>query len=222
MSLPEPCDTLPQSEPHRQTQLIFVRHGHVHNPRKVLYGRLPRFRLSKKGHQQAQSVAHYLKERPIDAIFSSPLLRARQTANQILHFHPTLKLQISEDLTEVYTPYEGWASHKIRKMGDDLYTGSQPPFEQPRDIVERILNFIARARKNYQGQQVVVVTHGDNITFMILWAKNLALTPQYKRNLSVTGILDHYPATTSTTTFIYRTTLDDERPEVAYTRPDDF
>ena len=213
---------MPQSEHHRQTHLIFVRHGHVHNPQKVLYGRLPRFRLSKKGLQQAQSVAHYLKERRIGAIFSSPLLRARQTANQILHYHPALKLQISEDLTEVYTPYEGWASQKIRKMGGDLYTGSQPPFEQPRDIVARILKFIAKARKNYRGQRVVVVTHGDNITFMILWAKGLDLSPQYKRNLSVTGILDHYPATTSTTNFIYQTSLENERPEVAYTRPEDF
>ena len=107
-------------------------------------------------------------------------------------------------------------------MGGDLYTGSQPPFEQPRDIVVRILKFIARVRKNYRGQQIVVVTHGDNITFMILWAKGLDLSPKYKSNLSATGILNHYPATTSMTTFIYRTSLADECPEVEYTGPEDF
>ena len=213
---------MPYSDRHLRTRLTFVRHGHVHNPRKILYGRLPRFRLSKKGLQQAQSVAHALKNRSLSAIFSSPLLRARQTAAHILHFHPTLNIQISKHLTEVYTPYEGWASQKVNKMGGDLYTGSQPPFEQPQDIVARIQKFIARVRRNYRGQQIVAVTHGDNITFMLLWAKELVLTPRYKRNLSVTGILDHYPATTSMTTFIYRTSLDNELPEVVYTRPEDF
>ena len=37
-----------------------VRHGQVHNPDKVLYGRLPQFRLSEAGEQMAQAVADYL------------------------------------------------------------------------------------------------------------------------------------------------------------------
>jgi len=213
---------VPRSDQYPRTQLIFVRHGHVYNPQNILYGRLPRFRLSQKGLRQAQSVAHALKDQSLAAVFSSPMLRARQTANQILNFHPDLKLQISKHLTEVYTPFEGCASRKVDELGGDLYTGSGPPFEQPQDIVDRIQLFIARIRKKYLGRKIVVVTHGDNITFMLLWAKKLALTPQYKRNLSVTGILDHYPATTSMTTFIYRTSLDAEVPEVVYIRPEDF
>jgi broad specificity phosphatase PhoE len=210
---------VPQTDDYHLTQLTLVRHGHVHNPQKILYGRLPRFHLSPEGLREAQSVAQALKKSPLAAVFSSPMLRARQTANQILIFHGSLKLQISKLLTEVNTPLEGCASQKVDALGGDVYTGSAPPFEQPQDIVARVRKFAARIRKHCHGRQVVAVTHGDIITFMLLWARGMALSPRYKRNLSVTGISDPYPVTASMTTFIYRTGADDERPEIVYTRP---
>lgn len=210
---------MPHADDPPLTRLTLVRHGHVHNPRKILYGRLPGFHLSPRGLREARSVAHALKSQPLAAVISSPLLRARQTAKQILLFHGSLKLQISKFLTEVYTPFEGCASQKINALGGDVYTGSRPPFEQPQDVVDRVGKFIARIRKFYRGRQIVAVTHGDNITFMLLWANGMTLAPGYKRNLTSTGILDHYPATASMTTFIYRTESDGELPEVVYARP---
>ncbi len=210
---------MPETDNHPLTQLTLVRHGRVHNPQKILYGRLPRFHLNPEGLREAQAVAQALKRQPLAAVFSSPLLRARQTAKQILIFHTALKLQVSKFLTEVYTPLQGWASKKVDALGGDVYTGSAPPFEQPQDIVTRVRKLFARIRKQYPGRQVVAVTHGDIITFMLLWARGMELSPRYKRNLSVTGISDPYPATASMTTFIFRTGSDDERPEITYTRP---
>ncbi len=66
------------------TQISFVRHGHVHNPGAVLYGRLPGFRLDRQGVQDAQRAGRALRGKNITAIFSSPLLRARQTAREVL------------------------------------------------------------------------------------------------------------------------------------------
>ncbi len=59
-----------------------VRHGQVHNPDKVLYGRLPQFRLSDAGLQMAQAVADYLiaQNVPVKRVIASPLERAQQTA----------------------------------------------------------------------------------------------------------------------------------------------
>ena len=220
LSMPEPGDNVPgKYQP--PTRLTLVRHGHVHNPRKILYGRLPGFHLSPEGIRQARSVAHALKNRPLSAVFSSPLLRARQTADHILSFHQPLKLRISKYLTEVYTPHEGCASREVAAMGGDLYTGSQPPFEQPRDIVNRLLKFMTRIRNRHRGQQVVAVTHGDIITFTLLWARGLPLEPEYKRNLTEAGITDPYPATASMTTFTFPTGGDDERPEIEYARPNE-
>lgn len=62
-----------------------LRHGHVHNPDKVLYGRLPQFRLSDAGRAMAQAVADDLVERGVDVgrVVASPLQRAQETAAPI-------------------------------------------------------------------------------------------------------------------------------------------
>ena len=62
-----------------------VRHGLVHNPDKVLYGRLPGFRLADVGERMADAVADYLvaQKVPIKRVIASPLERAQQTAAPI-------------------------------------------------------------------------------------------------------------------------------------------
>lgn len=62
------------------TKVHFIRHGEVYNPDRVLYGRLPGFRLSLRGLEQAKIVGKYLGSNPIGYLAASPLERARQTA----------------------------------------------------------------------------------------------------------------------------------------------
>jgi probable phosphoglycerate mutase len=201
------------------TLLSFVRHGQVYNPDQIYYGRLPGFRLDAKGRDQAKLAARVLRSTPLAALFSSPQLRARQTAREILRFHPRLKLKISRLLDEVYTPYEGHPSAQTDAINGDVYTGTSPPFEQPVDIVNRAQKFVRRIRKRFAGRQVAAVTHGDTITFMILWAKGLALEPAYKGKLAPFGIPDGYPAPASITTFAFKTDAPDELPRITYVRP---
>lgn len=63
-------------------RLHLVRHGEVHNPTRVLYGRLPEFRLSAAGRQMARAAAEHVHamERPIGALVCSPLERTRESA----------------------------------------------------------------------------------------------------------------------------------------------
>ena len=63
-----------------RTVVHLVRHGEVYNPTKVLYGRLPGFRLSETGRAQAEVVAKFLTGRDIVKVIASPLERAQQTA----------------------------------------------------------------------------------------------------------------------------------------------
>ena len=58
-----------------------VRHGHVHNPDKVLYGRLPDFALSETGRAMATAVATYFVDSatPVTRVVASPLQRAQET-----------------------------------------------------------------------------------------------------------------------------------------------
>ena len=197
-----------------------MRHGRVHNPEKIFYGRLPGFALSSQGLREARCAAQTLSREPLAAVYTSPLLRARQTARAIQACHRHLRIRTSVLLTEVYSPYEGQPTNVVNALGGDVYSGTAPPYEQPQDIIRRVQKFIRRIRKHFAGRQVVAVTHGDVITFMLLWANDLPAKPEYKRNLSVAGLSDRYPATASMSTLVYRTSSIDERPLVSYKRSD--
>ncbi|HME18086.1 MAG TPA: histidine phosphatase family protein, partial [Mycobacterium sp.] len=89
-----------------QTRIHLVRHGEVHNPEGVLYGRLPGFRLSDKGIRQAQAVADALAGRDIVALIASPLQRAQETAAPIAARHD-LPVGTDPDLIESANFFEG-------------------------------------------------------------------------------------------------------------------
>ncbi len=100
-----------------------VRHGHVHNPRGVLYGRLPDFRLSGVGQQMAEATARFLASSggDIARVVSSPLLRARQTAATI---GAALGLPVETDdrLIEAGNVWEGRRIHPIARLALDPRT----------------------------------------------------------------------------------------------------
>jgi broad specificity phosphatase PhoE len=204
---------------HAGTRISLVRHGRVQNPSHIFYGRLPGFSLSKKGRLDAAGAALALKNFKIEELFSSPMLRCRQSAIEIRHYHPRLKLRLSQLITEVHTPFQGQPSKVVRSRGGDVYRGSGPEYEQPEDILKRVQKFIFRTRRTFSGKHVVAVTHGDVILFMVLWAGNFAATPKNKKKFKTLGILEEYPATSSITTFSYTTNLKDERPSIAYFNP---
>ena len=66
-----------------KTIVHVMRHGEVHNPEKILYGRLPDYHLSERGRAQAQAVADWLAARDIVYVVASPLDRAQETAAPI-------------------------------------------------------------------------------------------------------------------------------------------
>lgn len=85
-----------------------VRHGHVYNPDKVLYGRMPGFRLSDAGRQMAQAVADHLVAEgyPITRVVASPLQRAQETAEPIAAAFG-VGIDTEERLIEAGNVYEG-------------------------------------------------------------------------------------------------------------------
>ncbi len=90
-----------------ETLISFVRHGQVHNPKDLYYGRLPGFHLNDRGRLQAEATAEALRDRDIATVYSSPLVRARQTAEIICSPHPGLTLQFSDLLLDVHSPFDG-------------------------------------------------------------------------------------------------------------------
>jgi broad specificity phosphatase PhoE len=175
------------------THIHFVRHGEVHNPRGVFYGRLPRFSLSSEGRRQAEAAGRFLAGRPIVAIYSGPVLRARQTAQAIAALHRGLPVRTSQLLNEVDVPIQGLPLSEGIARDWDLYTGNQPPYESVENILKRMVRFTSKVRERHAGREVVAVTHGDPIGFLMLWAWGKPVTagnkaPLYREYLALASI----------------------------------
>ena len=65
------------------TTVHLVRHGEVENPRGILYGRIPGYHLSEEGRMMAKAAADFLAPRDVTVLRTSPLDRARETAEPL-------------------------------------------------------------------------------------------------------------------------------------------
>ncbi len=89
------------------TTVHVVRHGQVHNPDGILYGRQPGFGLSDLGRQMAERLGEHFAEVPLDLLRSSPLQRARETMAPIAGRHPDLEVGIDPRVIEAANFFEG-------------------------------------------------------------------------------------------------------------------
>ena len=88
------------------TTVHVMRHGEVHNPHKILYGRLEGYGLSERGLAQAEAVAEALKDNDIVLVVASPLQRAQETAAPIAAHHG-LDVATDHDLIESVNIFQG-------------------------------------------------------------------------------------------------------------------
>ena len=84
-----------------------VRHGHVHNPGDVLYGRLPGFGLSELGFQMAAVLGEHFANQDLVHLVSSPLQRALETMDPIAAKYPALTIHVEERVIEAENVFEG-------------------------------------------------------------------------------------------------------------------
>lgn len=101
-----------------------VRHGETANNRarpRRLQGRRTDPPLSPQGHEQARRTGRLLAGEPVEAVYSSPLLRARETAEDIAGPHE-LSIGIVDDLIEVDVGlWEGRPWDEIQKIDPEAY-----------------------------------------------------------------------------------------------------
>jgi broad specificity phosphatase PhoE len=152
------------------TIVHLLRHGKVDNPQDILYGRLPDFHLSDEGRAMAVAAAGYFADRPVAALFASPLDRAQETAAPIAE---RLGLPIVTDkrLIESGNRFEG-QRHPLRKPSNWpwLYNPFLPSWGEPyRDVVARMDAVLSVAREAAIGREVVCVSHQ-----LPIWVTRLA------------------------------------------------
>lgn len=147
------------------TVVHLLRHGEVFNPGKVLYGRLPGFRLSELGEQMAVRAAEALADRDVTVVTASPLERAQQTAVPVAQAHG-LDVGTDADLIEALNVFEG----QRVSVGDGalrrpaawrhLYNPFKPSWGEPyTELAARMRVAIATARDAARGHEAVLVSH---------------------------------------------------------------
>lgn len=148
-----------------RTVVHLVRHGEVHNPEGVLYGRLPGFHLSARGRAQARVLASYLAGADVVHVMSSPLERALETAAPIAAVHG-LDVVTDERLVEAANAFEGRrvsaGPGALRQPRDwpKLRDPFTPSWGEPYlDIAHRMLAAVHCARTLAEGHEAVCVSH---------------------------------------------------------------
>ena len=143
----------------------FLRHGEVHNPEKILYGRQPGWYLSERGQEMAQTVAEWSRQFDLGAVFASPLQRAQETARPLAVAH-NLEIVTNENLIEAANVFEG----KKFEMGSGVLRHPKSwryltrpwvpswgePYEQQ---VERMLAALFAARDAANGRDAFAISH---------------------------------------------------------------
>jgi broad specificity phosphatase PhoE len=148
-----------------RTIVHVMRHGEVHNPDGILYGRLPDFHLSERGRAQAAAVASWLAARDIVYVVASPLERAQETAAPIAAHHD-LAVNTDHELIESQNVFQGErVSPGDGALRDPrnwwhLRNPRTPSWGEPYgEIAARMKRALDRARVKGAGHEAVCVSH---------------------------------------------------------------
>jgi len=166
-------------------QIIFLRHGQAkNNTERILSGRTPGVPLTDKGITQAQQTAELLEHMNISAIYSSPIQRAKHTA-EIVGKHNSIDVTIDDRLIELdmgkftNVPYdEIFTSHGNVFM--KFYNGeleiAHNGVETFADVKKRVASIVEEVIEKHPDQNVVLVTHMDPIKAMLSTIVDLSPT----------------------------------------------
>lgn len=190
------------------SRIHLVRHGEVHNPDRVLYGRLPGFGLSDLGKQMALASATAWKDAAVDVrrIVASPLQRTQESAAPWSEAFG-LEVALDERLIEPTNRYEGqppgftkrslgrpaewpWIANPFRPSWGEAYES----------IANRMLAAIATAWESVDDGDVVLVSHQLPIWMVHrrLAGEQLWHDPRKRRcDLSSITTVERVPATSS-------------------------
>ncbi|MCA9813442.1 MAG: histidine phosphatase family protein [Nitrosarchaeum sp.] len=198
--------------------IIFLRHGQAkNNTERILAGRTPGIPLTDKGVDQAKKAAEFLEHMKVSAIYSSPIERAKHTA-EIVGQHNSVDVKIDERLIELdmgkFTgmPYEEiFSSHGNVFM--KFYNGeleiAHNGVETFAEVKKRVLGIVDHVLDNHPDENVVLVTHMDpikamlstiidltpeNLFELIIANASLNIFREYQRKFSVSGINVMHPS----------------------------
>jgi probable phosphoglycerate mutase len=147
------------------TNFLFIRHGAHDYLGRAIAGRLPGVHINDLGRSQAEHLAEKLSLLPVDAIYSGPLERVRETADPICRRF-NLPLEVAEEFTEIGVgewqdrPFTELSQLPLWKQINTFRSSTQfPGGELMLEVQVRALRKLNELRGKHQF--VVIVTHGD-------------------------------------------------------------
>lgn len=163
-------------------RLHLVRHGEVHNPGRVLYGRLPNFRLSADGRAMARSAAEHVQRlgRPVGALYASPLQRTRESAETFAELFDLVPV-IDDRVIEPTNVFEGKRMKRAvlnplnwRHLARPEVPSWGEPYVQ---VVARMDAAMTEAWNDADGGDVVMLSHQ-----LPIWITHLAVAGEPLRH----------------------------------------
>lgn len=153
----------------RATRILLIRHGTTPTTGTVLPGRAPGLHLAEQGRAQARRVAERLRDVRLDAIYSSPLERAVETAA------PTAQAQGIDPVVEpglLECEFGEWTGRTLADLETlpEWRTVQREPsrFRFPGgesfvELRDRMRDTLERVRTRHEGGVVACVSHADPI-----------------------------------------------------------
>ncbi len=159
-------------------RILLIRHGETSwNQLRRFQGRGSDQPLNQKGRDQAQALALALKDESLHAIYSSPLVRAKETACIIKAFHPSVPLFEEEGLVEMALgDFEGmearnWAMEHpdFRKAWQETPASvTMPGGESLQDVQARAIDTLKRIREVCPPESTVLLCSHNFVNLTIL------------------------------------------------------
>lgn len=140
--------------------LYYVRHGETSwNALHKIQGRMD-IPLSKTGKEQAKELKEILKDIHFDMVFSSPLLRAYETASIIVEDR-NLNIIRDDRLLEMnYGDCEGMDhSRKELVVQRGMFASRYPNGESYMDVAKRVYSFLDEIKEKYRDKDILIVAH---------------------------------------------------------------
>ena len=152
--------------------IIFLRHGQAeNNVKRILAGRTDGVHLTKTGIEQAKRIAKYLNPLDISAIYSSPIERAKHTA-EIVAENNSFDYQLDDRLTEIdmgkftlmnYDDMFAKYGNVFLKFYQNDPVIAEHRVETFPNVRKRVLDIVDYVVKKHGNKNVVLVTHMDPI-----------------------------------------------------------
>ena len=165
--------------------IIFLRHAQAeNNTKRILAGRTEGVPLTKTGIEQAERIAKYLAPIDISAIYSSPIERAKHTAEIVANAfdQDTVGVEVDERLTEIdmgkftrmnYDDMFAKYGNIFLKFYENDPVIAEHEVETFPDVQKRVLDMVDHVLKKHKNENVILVTHMDPIKSMLAKVMNL-------------------------------------------------